>query len=299
VNTTRAQPPQAPPSPQVPQGGTEAAPQPGLRTFTVWDGGTRQWLPPSLQPVQARSDWLAEETPVALVFNGISHAVMMCSPLDLEDFALGFGLSEGLLSEPAELLDVAVQVVPEGLAVQMTVTAACAWRLKARRRNLAGRTGCGLCGVDSLQQVQHELPRAPQMDVSPEAIQQALRALRQHQTLQQLSGATHAAALCSPQGALLRVREDVGRHNALDKLIGAMRLGKLDAHGGFICITSRASFEMVQKAVMAGVGALVAVSAPTALAVDTAQAANLALAGFARGDAFVAYTFPERFGVPP
>jgi FdhD protein len=298
VNTTRAQPPQAPPSPQVPQGGTEVAPQPGLRTFTVWDGGARQWLPPSLQHVQARSDWLAEETPVALVFNGISHAVMMCSPLDLEDFALGFGLSEGLLRDLTELLDVAIQAVPEGLAVQMTVTAACEWRLKARRRTLTGRTGCGLCGVDSLQQVQHELPRAPHVDVSPEAVQLALRALRQHQTLQQRSGATHAAALCSAQGELQCVREDVGRHNALDKLIGAMRCGKLAPEGGFICITSRASFEMVQKAVVAGVGALVAVSAPTALAVDTARDANLALAGFARGDAFVAYTFPERFGVP-
>ncbi len=271
---------------------------PGLRTFTVYDGGASQWRPPSLQHVPARSDWLAEETPVALVFNGVSHAVMMCSPLDLEDFALGFGLSEGLLSDPAELLDVAVQVVSEGLALQMTVTAACEWRLKERRRTLTGRTGCGLCGVDSLQQVQHELPRAPHVDVSPDAIQQALRALRQHQTLQQRSGATHAAALCNPQGTLLRVREDVGRHNALDKLIGAMRRDKLEPEGGFICITSRASFEMVQKAVVAGVGALVAVSAPTALAVDTAQAANLALAGFARGDAFVAYTFPERFGVP-
>jgi FdhD protein len=162
---------------------------------------------------------------------------------------------------------------------------------------MAGRTGCGLCGVDSLQQVRRELPQVPAVNVAPAAIQLALRALRQYQVLQQRSGATHAAALCNAQGELLCVREDVGRHNALDKLIGAMQHQRLHDPHHFVCITSRASFEMVQKTAMAGIGALVAVSAPTALAVDTARACHLALAGFARGDAFVAYTFPERFGI--
>jgi len=274
---------------------------PGLRACTVHDGGARAWQDAGRAAVGAsphgRTDWLAEEVPVALVFNGISHAVMMCSPLDLEDFALGFGLSEGLLAHAAELLDCSVQEGAQGLAVQLTVTAACEWRLKERRRSMAGRTGCGLCGVDSLQQVRCELPQVPAVNVSPRAIQLALRALRQHQVLQQRSGATHAAALCNAQGDLLCVREDVGRHNALDKLIGAMQRQRLHDPQHVVCITSRASFEMVQKTAMAGIGALVAVSAPTALAVDTARDCQLALAGFARGDAFVAYTHPERFGI--
>ncbi|MBV8123127.1 MAG: formate dehydrogenase accessory sulfurtransferase FdhD [Paucibacter sp.] len=268
----------------------------GLQARVVHDGGARQWLPAALQSADGRLDQLAEEVPVALVFNGISHAVMMCSPLDLEDFALGFGLSEGLLGSPAELLDVSVQESSAGIELQMTVTAACQWRLKARRRTMAGRTGCGLCGLESLQQVQHELPAAPTLSVDPLAIQLALRSLRQHQVLQQRSGATHAAALCHAAGHVLALREDVGRHNALDKLIGAVHREHLDVAGGFACITSRASFEMVQKALALGVGALVAVSAPTARAVGMADALNLALAGFARGDAFVAYTYPERFG---
>jgi FdhD protein len=269
----------------------------GLRTFTVFDGGPRPWQPDAVSEGPGRVDWLAEERPVALAFNGITQAVMMCSPLDLEDFALGFGLSEGLLSQATELLDTAVQSAPEGFTVDMTVTAACEWRIKARRRTMAGRTGCGLCGLDSLQQVQLSWPMAPATRVAPEAIQLALRDLRQHQALQQRSGATHAAALCSAQGRLLAVREDVGRHNALDKLIGAIHHQRLGVQDAFVCVTSRASFEMVQKALAAGVGALVAVSAPTAMAVEVAQAHGLALAGFARGDAFVAYTYPERLGL--
>jgi len=269
----------------------------GLRAHVVHDGGARDWLPSALQSQGGRQDQLAEEVPVALVFNGISHAVMMCSPLDLEDFALGFGLSEGLLNSPSELLDVAVHESPQGMAVQMTVTAACEWRLKARRRAMAGRTGCGLCGLESLQQVQREMPTVPAVNVDPEAIQFALRNLRQHQVLQQRSGATHAAVLCNAGGDVLCAREDVGRHNALDKLIGAVHRERLRVDDAFVVITSRASFEMVQKSLALGVGALVAVSAPTSMAVDLAAQGNLALAGFARGDAFVAYTYPERFGI--
>ena len=269
----------------------------GLRAWTVHDAGDRAWRPGQPDGPRTRKDWLAEEWPVALVFNGVSHVVMMASPLDLEDFALGFGLSEGLLSQPADLLDIAIEPQADGIAVQLTVTASCEWRLKARRRRLAGRTGCGLCGIDSLQQVQRELPAAPPTTAGPQAIQAALRALRQHQVLQQRSGATHAAALCNAQGDPVCVREDVGRHNALDKLIGAIHHQRLSTHDAFVCITSRASFEMVQKTISAGVGVLVAVSAPTALAVDTALAHRLALAGFARGDTFVAYTYPERFGL--
>jgi FdhD protein len=251
------------------------------------------------QPRRVR-DRLAEETPVALVFNGISFAVMLATPADLEDFALGFALTEGLLERPGELYGVEVETTPEGIAVQLQVASACEFRLKERRRNLAGRTGCGLCGAESLEQVQRTLPTpvCSALHLQPDAVRQALAAIGEFQQLQQATGAVHAAAWCSAAGDVQRVREDIGRHNALDKLVGALVRAKADMSQGFFCITSRASFEMVQKATMAGASMLVAVSAPTALAVRTARTAGLALAGFARGQDFVAYTFPERFGLP-
>lgn len=251
-------------------------------------------------------DWLAEERPVALIFNGISHAVMMATPADLEDFARGFAFTEGLVLDPVELLGIDVGAASEGpmpsggqggIEVHLEVTAACEWRLKARRRTLAGRTGCGLCGTDSLDQVHRHLPRAPVVQLSPSALRRAQEGLRSHQGLQRLTGATHAAAWCTPDGDIALVREDVGRHNALDKLAGALIRTASAVDPGFVLITSRASFEMVQKAAMLGAGALAAISAPTSLAVHTAQQANLALAGFVRGADLVAYTFPERFGL--
>lgn len=243
-------------------------------------------------------DKVAEEAPVALVFNGISHAVMMSSPGDLEDFALGFGLTEGLLASPDELFGVEAVAVTDGWEVRLEVSAACEWRLKGRRRTLAGRTGCGLCGTDSLAQVRRELPACPAVAVSPAALLRAQQELRPLQAVQLLTGASHAAAWCGLDGAVQLVREDIGRHNALDKLVGAMSKAGVDPAAGFALITSRASFEMVQKAAMAGAGVLAAVSAPTALAVATAQGCGLALAGFTRGPDFVAYTHPERFGLP-
>lgn len=246
---------------------------------------------------RAQSDWLADEVPVALVFNGISHAVMLASPADLEEFALGFGLTEGLLAGAEELYGVDVHEVPEGVEVHLEVAAACEWRLKQRRRTLAGRTGCGLCGTDSLGQVRRELPRVPMRPLTTQALGRAQRELRMSQGVQQLTGATHAAAWCAADGEVKLVREDIGRHNALDKLVGALVRARAATADGFICITSRASFEMVQKTAMAGVGALAAVSAPTALAVETARQCGLALAGFVRGDDLVAYTYPERLGL--
>jgi FdhD protein len=243
-------------------------------------------------------DWLADEVPVALIFNGISHAVMLATPLDLEDFALGFGLTEGLLERAGELYGVEVVDDPAGLRVEMDVSSACFARLKDKRRSMAGRTGCGLCGTESLEQV--EPPLRPleggAAPLSPPAIAAALRELPSHQALQQRTGATHAAAWCSPDGRVRLVREDVGRHNALDKLVGAMVDSGVDPRDGFCCITSRASVEMVRKAVAAGITALVAVSAPTARAVDTARHAGLALAGFARHDDLVLYSDADRFG---
>ena len=236
-------------------------------------------------------DWLADEVPVALILNGISHAVMLATPLDLEDFALGFGLTEGLLQSPDELYGVDVVPDPAGLRVEMDVSSACFARLKDKRRTMAGRTGCGLCGTESLEQVEPPLrPLAPcDAPLSPAAIALALRAMPAHQALQRVTGATHAAAWCSPAGAIVLVREDVGRHNALDKLVGAMVESGVDPRDGFCCITSRASVEMVRKAVAAGITAR-AVGAET-----TARRAGLALAGFARRDDLVLYADPDRF----
>ena len=274
-------------------------PAPGAGAVPVTPGPLRRADVVALRggTAQRCADWLAEEVPVALLFNGISHAVMMASPADLDDFALGFGLTEGLLASAAELYGCEAVPVAEGIELRLEVSSACAWRLKEARRTLAGRTGCGLCGTDSLKQVRRELPVAPVVRVPAGALNAAQRALREHQALQQRSGATHAAAWCSLQGEILISREDVGRHNALDKVIGAMVRAGAQASNGFLCITSRASFEMVQKAVVAGAGVLAAVSAPTALAVDVAQSAGLALAGFVRGDDLVAYSCAERLGL--
>jgi FdhD protein len=252
-----------------------------------------------------QSDWLAREVPVALVVNGISFAVMLASPDDLEDFALGFALTEGVLDSPTQLYGVeVVEQGSDGIELRLQVAAACEWRLKEHKRTLAGRTGCGLCGVESLAQVRRRPPPAtrtpsPALRVQPQALGHAQRALQEAQAVQHLTGASHAAAWCGLDGTVHLVREDIGRHNALDKLIGAMRRAAHDPAAGFVCITSRASFEMVQKAAAVGIGTLAAVSAPTALAVQTAQASGLALAGFVRGDDFVAYTHPERFGLCP
>ena len=245
----------------------------------------------------ARQDFVAQEVPVALVFNGISHAVMMATPADLEDFALGFSLTEGLIDSPQELYSVETRELSEGIELHLQVSSACEWRLKERRRTLAGRTGCGLCGTDSLSQVRRVLKPVQSVTFNEQAILNAGLAMQSRQTLQQLTGATHAAAWANASGVILRVREDIGRHNALDKLIGDLIRNQVDSHTGFLCISSRASFEMVQKAVVLGAGLLAAVSAPTALAVDLAQEHNLALAGFVRGNHLVAYSFPERFGL--
>lgn len=245
-----------------------------------------------------RQDWVADEVPVALVFNGITQAVMLASPSDLEDFALGFALTEGLIESSKELYGTEVNASSHGIEVELEVASACEWRLRERRRFMAGRTGCGLCGVDSLGQVRRALSRVETASVALAALGIAQRELRTYQAAQQLTGATHAASWSDWLGNAHLVREDVGRHNALDKLIGAMVRKNTDPTTGFISITSRASFEMVQKTAAAGVGILSAVSAPTALAVRTAQELGIALAGFVRGEDCVLYTYPEQFILP-
>ncbi len=245
----------------------------------------------------AVQDAVIEEVPVALVFNGVSHAVMLASPVDLADLALGFALSEGILTDPAQLYDLDVHPSCDGLSVDMTIATQRFVALKERRRSLAGRTGCGLCGVDSLSAV-HRIPAgsvAPSLPApTPAALDAALHQLRPHQTLHRQTGAAHGAAWVSPAGDILCLREDVGRHNALDKLIGALARAGTALREGFVLVTSRASYEMVQKVACAGGHTLVAVSAPTALAVRQAEAAGVLLIGFARPGQWSAYTQAER-----
>ncbi|MBI3144702.1 MAG: formate dehydrogenase accessory sulfurtransferase FdhD [Pseudogulbenkiania sp.] len=244
-------------------------------------------------------DTLAEEVPVALEFNGISHAVMLTTPLDLEDFALGFALSEGIVDTSKEVFDIQLETGCAGITVKLEIAASRFARLKEMRRNLTGRTGCGLCGTESLAHAVRPLhPLAHPRRLSAGAIAQALAGLRQHQTLQQATGATHAAAWCDDAGAIRLLREDVGRHNALDKLIGATLASRPAELDGFVVVTSRASMEMVQKAVTAGFSSLVAISAPTRLAVDLAEQAGLCLVGFARPERWVAYSHAERIDEP-
>lgn len=259
-------------------------------------------LPAGTRRVQVHSgggtpgtDGVAEEVPVALEYNGISHAVMLATPLDLEDFALGFSLTEGIVDGRADVRDIELVEGCGGLTVQLQIATGCFARLKDRRRTLAGRTGCGLCGAESLPQaVQRPAPLRSEAQFEARAVSQAVQALDQRQPLRHATGATHAAGFADAQGRLLLVREDVGRHNALDKLVGALLAANQPAHHGFVVVTSRASYEMVGKTVRAGSALLAAVSGVTGLAIDLASDANLALVGFARGERLSVYTHPER-----
>jgi len=245
--------------------------------------------------VAAVDDMLIDEVPVALVYNGISHAVMMATPADLEEFALGFSLSEAIIEAPGQCYGIDVERSTAGLAVHLEIANGAFMALKERRRSLAGRTGCGLCGVDSLDQVRRPLPRlAPATGFHAAGVRRALAAIGAEQRLTHLTGAAHAAAWCGMAGDILIAREDVGRHNALDKVIGAMAREGSRPGDGFLLITSRVSYEMAQKAAMAGVSALVGMSAPTLAAVDLAARAGMTLLAFARGRDFVCYTHADR-----
>ncbi len=247
------------------------------------------------QGVERVEDSVVEEVPVALVYNGISHAVMLATPTDLEDFALGFSLSEGLIASPAELLEVDVAPTPAGIELQLRVTAERFQGFKATRRQLAGRTGCGLCGRESLEQAILPIPRVPDgLAVSADALTRAIAALPAAQGLHRQSGGVHAAAWAGLDGEIQLVREDVGRHNALDKLLGAIRRKRIDPSSGFALITSRASHELVHKAASAGIQCLAAVSAPTAMAVRNAETAGLTLVGWLRGNGFSVYAHTGR-----
>ncbi len=239
---------------------------------------------------------IAAEVPVAFEYNGISHAVMLATPADLDDFALGFSLSEGLIDRPAEIYDIELQPSAAGITLAIDVASAAFVRLKERRRTLAGRTGCGICGTESLDEVLRPVPnlsgRGPR--ITPAALERANAMLPNRQPLQHQTGAAHAAAWCAPDGEVLLVREDVGRHNALDKLIGALARARTDTADGFVLITSRASVEIVQKSAHVGIALVAAVSAPTALAMRVADHCGQTLVGFARGAEFSLYTHEYR-----
>lgn len=234
-------------------------------------------------------DELAEEVPVALEYNGISHAVMMATPTDLEQFALGFSISEGIIESVREFYSVEIEENDSGITARIAIASSAFAHLKERRRSMTGRTGCGLCGVDSLAQVLRPLPTLAPCRISAAAIRRALASVKVMQPLNRRTGATHAALWCNSTGSLQSSFEDVGRHNALDKMIGEKARAGAGEAGSFALITSRASVEMVQKAATARIPALVAMSAPTALAARTAQDCGMTLIAFARGDDFVAY----------
>ncbi|GAA0912208.1 formate dehydrogenase accessory sulfurtransferase FdhD [Rothia nasimurium] len=241
------------------------------------------------------TDRLAEEVPVAIHLDGDSFAVMMASPLDIEDFARGFALTEGLLCSADDIAALTVEHLLEGIKVNIESRAGARLARDQPARTLPSRTACGICGTRDLEDVIRQPPNVGTGPVlHPTTIQQALQSIGPHQHLNTVTGAVHAAAWFDTGGNITLIREDVGRHNALDKLIGAMLVANVDPQAGFALITSRASYEMVTKAATAGITTLVAISAPTALAVQLAKRCGVTLAGFARPGRFNVYSHPQR-----
>ena len=247
------------------------------------------------ESAEARVDEIAEEVPVAFVYNDAPFAVMMATPCDLADFAQGFALSEGIVEVIDDARVESVEHLLEGVEVRVRIPPQREQALQRRRRSMSGRSGCGVCGSELLEAALRDpAPVGPGIVVTPAALQRALRALRAAQPLGARTGATHAAGWALADGEIALVREDVGRHNALDKLIGAMHRAGFDPQAGFLVVTSRASYEMAMKAASAGIAFLAAISAPTALALSLAQRTGLTLLGFARDDGYAVYTHPQR-----
>jgi FdhD protein len=261
-------------------------------------------LPPAVERV-ARACWrgsvvtggtrvLPEEVPVALTYNGSSHAVMMASPCDLEDFAVGFSLTEGIIAEIGQIETLDVVGADDGIELRLWIEEPKDEALRERRRRLMGPTGCGLCGVESLAEMLRPLRPIESTGAVPvTAIRAALEEITAHQKLNQQTHAVHAAAFCRPGHGMI-LREDVGRHNALDKLAGALARSSLEPAGGFLILSSRVSIDIVQKATAIGVPVIVAMSAPTAFAVRACEAAALTLIAIARSDGFELFTHPYR-----
>jgi FdhD protein len=235
------------------------------------------------------------ETPVALTYNRATHAVMLASPANLEDFAIGFSLSEGIIGQAADILALDIVEVPEGIECRMDLADARLDALTKRQRRLAGPSGCGLCGLDSLAAAIRPAPSVPPgRAFTPAMIQDAMRSMPAAQTLNATTHAVHAAAFWTPEQGLVALREDVGRHNALDKLSGALARAEVPAADGLVLLSSRVSVEMVQKAATLGAPVIVAISAPTSLAIDVANGAGITLIGVARADGFEVFTHLNR-----
>ncbi|MCT4704771.1 formate dehydrogenase accessory sulfurtransferase FdhD [Enterobacteriaceae bacterium H16N7] len=256
----------------------------GLSAVELWTRGSLE---------VAKSDWIAEEVPVALVYNGISHVVMMASPKDLEQFALGFSLSEGIIESPSEIFGIDTVPGCNGIEVQIELSSRRFMGLKERRRSLAGRTGCGVCGVEQLNDIGRPitpLPFTQTFDLN--LLDAALGKMREYQPVGELTGCTHVALWLNEQGEIKDGKEDIGRHVALDKLLGTR--ARQNWRSGAALVSSRASYEMVQKSAQCGVEILFAVSAATTLAVEVAQRCNLTLVGFSKPGRATVYTHPER-----
>ncbi|WP_337182041.1 formate dehydrogenase accessory sulfurtransferase FdhD [Shinella sp.] len=240
--------------------------------------------------------FVPEETPVAFSYSGSTHAVMMATPADLEDFAVGFSLTEGIVADPAEIEAVEIVSEEKGIDVQVRLADAQSEALTARRRHMAGPVGCGLCGIESIDEAVRVTPsvRSSPLTLSEDEVVEAVRLLNGQQPLHMTTRAVHGAGFYVPGKGLVAVREDVGRHNALDKLVGAARRAGHAGAAGAVVVTSRVSVEMVQKTAIIGSPFVIAISAPTALAIRTAQEAGMTLIALVRGDEFEIFTGTER-----
>jgi FdhD protein len=246
--------------------------------------------------VRAATRMVPEEVPIAFSYGGSTHAVMMGTPADLEDFAIGFSLTEGIIASTAEIEAIEVLREGDGLDVQVTLAEDKEDALRARRRHMAGPVGCGLCGIESIEQAMRPVPDVSAVEImlSAEEISEASNALNSAQPLHAETRAVHGAGFFIPGEGLIAVREDVGRHNALDKLAGAVIRSGRKGHEGVVVVTSRISVEMVQKAAILGSPMLIAISAPTALAIRTAEAAGMTLVALSRGEDFEVFTHASR-----
>ncbi|MGE9548050.1 formate dehydrogenase accessory sulfurtransferase FdhD [Snodgrassella sp. CS2] len=260
-------------------------------------------------PAESRTVWVAQdgkcssicddisaEIPVALVYNGISHVVLMATPDNIAELALGFSFSEGIIENKEQIYAIEISEQQHGLVADIELASAAFARLKNRRRQMSGRSGCGLCGLDSLAAVQPAItPIMRSVNLEFSKIGAALTDFNHHQRLRAQTGSVHGVAWADGDGTIVTAREDIGRHNALDKLIGWGLQAKVDWKQGFVVLSSRASFEMVMKSAITGIGCIVAVSAPTTYAIDLAHKANITLVGFARHHRQVIYTHPQFF----
>ncbi len=244
----------------------------------------------------AANRMVPEETPVAFSFAGTTHAVMMASPADFDDFALGFSLTEGIVAAPDEIEAIEVEDLGAGIDIQIRLKDKANTRFQARRRRLAGPVGCGLCGIESIEEAMRSVDAvgASKLTLEADDIIRSVKLLSKVQPLHTETGAVHAAGFYIPGKGIVMAREDVGRHNALDKLAGALAKAGIDGASGAVVVTSRVSVEMVQKTAAIGSAFIIAVSAPTALAIRTAEAAGMTLVALVRGEDFDVFTHPDR-----